>query len=209
MKKKGVLLVLLSLLIVAAVITVQKIEANIIQLETKEQQKNYVEQILQPETKMNENEIDKESEAYADNKSIEGDKNMAETETDYFDQLLESTTRRFKHMVEEDTIIREVPLVEEDFKQLKKGQYISSGIAKLSGAEYEGVVEVIGKYDGQILYTPRMPGTGKANTSPYYRIDENTYVILFFSGNDITYGSLDYIEVWDADGNKLREIEID
>lgn len=116
----------------------------------------------------------------------------------------EGLPKRFGYVVEEDIEKREVPLREEDFKQLKKGQYFYSSREKAATA----IVDVVGWYDGQIMYTARVPGAGAADTSPYYKIDDNTYVILFFEFNYINL-PLDHIEVWDTDGNKLRDIEID
>lgn len=117
----------------------------------------------------------------------------------------ESIPRRFGYVVEENIKEREVPLQEDDFKQLRKGQYFFSG--RDDTITPAGIVDVVGWFDGQLMHTPRNPGTGDAHTSPYYMIDDNTYVILFFEHNNRSY-PLDHIEVWDADGDKLREIEI-
>jgi len=117
-------------------------------------------------------------------------------------------TKRFGLIVEESIEERSVPLDEEDFKGLKKGQYFYSETAKAFGAEYTvGIIDVVGMYDGEIMIGPRGLGTGMAQSRPYYQIEEDSYVVLFFEGENVRY-KLDHIEVWDAEGNKLRVIEI-
>ena len=117
--------------------------------------------------------------------------------------------KRFGMVVEEDIIKRDNPLKEEAFKILKKGQYLETKYAKNYNSQSIGIVETIGKYDGQIMVTPRQPGTARAETKPYYKIDDDTYVVLFFENNYTYSFPLECIEVWDADGNKLRDIEIE
>jgi len=151
----------------------------------------------QPETWLGEESTILRSEVKLNNNDAEsGEKTLADT--------------KFGYNVEVEDTNREVPLTEEDFKQLRKGQYITSEKAECFEAEYSvGIVEMIGMFDGQILHSHRSPGTGFASTTPYYILDENTYVLLCFKNDDIISSPLDHIEVWDADGNKLRDIEIE
>lgn len=161
----------------------------------------------QPQTLSTE-EASKEETVTSDNSIVEGEESLGETKFSYGyrEHNKEDLPRRFGYVVEEDIEDREVPLQEEDFKKLREGQYFDSD---RKNAKYPiGIVDVVGWFDGQIMYTPRNDGTGEARISPYYKIDDNTYVILFFENNRRTY-PLERIEVWDADGNKLRDIEID
>ena len=120
-----------------------------------------------------------------------------------------SIPKRFGYVVEEEFVNREITLHEDDFKKLKKGQYIDSSHAEVFKSDYTtGIIESIGMYDGQIMFTARALGTGMALTSPYYKINDDVYVILFFEDTLIDL-PLESVEVWDAEGNKLREIEID
>lgn len=133
----------------------------------------------------------------------EKDKNVESEE-----KMSEET--KFGYNVEIESINRENSLIEDDFKKLRKGQYIISETAEYYNSEYTiGIIESIGMFDGQILHNHRSGGTGFALTTPYYIIDENTYIMLFFENNDIIRCPLDHIEVWDAEGNKLRDIEIE
>ena len=91
---------------------------------------------------------------------------------------------------------------------MKRGQYLETEYAKAYNSGTIGIVETIGKYDGQIMVTPRQLGTARAKTKPYYIIDDNAYIVLFFENNYTYSFPLDHIEVWDAEGNKLRDIEI-
>ena len=121
----------------------------------------------------------------------------------------ENLPKRFGYVIEENIKERNTPLKESDFEQLRVGQYGSSTLAEARGSEYVvGIVDVIGAYDGLLMLHPRSPGTGMADSAmPYYIIDDNTYVILFFVGNNML-GQLTHVEVWDAEGNKLRDIEL-
>ena len=120
------------------------------------------------------------------------------------------STGRFGYVVEEDIKDRKVPLTEDDFTKLKKGQYFRSEYAEDSNSTYISVEDKLGLEDGTIIHNPMSLtlSSGRLHISQYYRIDNNTYVVLFFENNIIS-NPLDHIEVWDADGNKLREIEID
>jgi len=135
---------------------------------------------------------------------------LEETKFSYFHGIEyeeETMPKRFGYVVEEKLIDREVPLNEVDFKELRKGQYMTSRLAETFNSEYPGIIDIVGGYDGQMMATSRSPGTGLAKTKPYYKIDDNTYVVLYFE-DLFTILPLERIEVWDAEGNKLREIEI-
>ena len=126
---------------------------------------------------------------------------------------------RFGYAVREERVDREVPLHEDDFKQLWEGQKLQSMQNEysmyLSSAQPPGVVEKMGMYDGQIIYSMSRHQESRKlvpfHSNPYYIIDENTYVVLFFVDEFFfpPFSRLEHIEVWDAEGNKLREIELE
>ena len=120
----------------------------------------------------------------------------------------ENLPKRFGYVIEENIKERNTPLKESDFEQLGVGQYFTWGGDPERAVYSLKIVEVVGACDGFLMIHPRSPGTGMIGSAmPYYIIDDNTYVILFFLANSIR-GPLTHIEVWDAEGNKLRNIEI-
>ena len=119
------------------------------------------------------------------------------------------STGRFGYVVEEGIKDRRTPLTEDDFTKLKKGQYFRSEYVEDFNSTYISVEEKLGPEDGTIIHNPMSLtlSSGRLHISQYYRIDDNTYAVLFFE-NDIISNLLDHIEIWDADENKLRDIEI-
>jgi len=132
------------------------------------------------------------------------------------DKYLAETIERFGYRVYENLIDREQALKEEDFKILKKGQYINQEVATQKEAEYLGVIETIGMYDGEITYNSPNPNKSPILTNLYYKIGDNTYVVLLFKNNSSKRQPLESVEVWEevvnSDGTyevKKRELEID
>ena len=156
---------------------------------------------------LEEDEIEDDRVISEENKEEWGSELLENSEFAYFYGMEEDEDlpKRFGYVVEEAMEEREVPLEEEDFKKLKKGQYFFSG--RESATIPIGIVDVIGWFDGEIMHTARAPGSGIAKVSFYYKIDDSTYIILFFEHNLRSY-PLERIEVWDAEGNKLRDIDI-
>jgi len=133
-----------------------------------------------------------------------------------FKKFIEETSGRFNYHVYEEFIERKKPLNEEDFKKLKKGQYINQEVATLENSKYLGVIETIGMYDGEIVYTMPNRNGLPLSTDVYYKIGENTYVVLLFKDRFSIANPLEKVEVWEEiwkeDGTyevKKRELEID
>jgi len=113
---------------------------------------------------------------------------------DYFD---ERTSYRFGGRVRENFIEREVELKEEDFENLRKGQYLNQKMADEGRSKYVGIVEMLGMYDGDMVYV--MPTENQKEPplgNPYYRIGENTYAVLLFKSNAAGYSPLETVEIW-------------
>jgi len=133
-----------------------------------------------------------------------------------FEKFMEETSGRFGYRVYEEFIERKKPLKEEDFKKLKKGQYINQEVATSKESEYLGIIETMGMYDGEIVYTLPNMNDSPLSTDVYYRIGENTYVVLLFRNQFSILAPLEKVEVWEEiwkeDGTyevKKRELEID
>lgn len=150
-----------------------------------------------------------------DDEIKEGGENVDKSEeisaqiTERIERMMKES-ERFGYYVSENIIKREVPLAEKDFEQLKKGQYLHSNNDSALEPEGIGIAEMIGMYDGIIYYNPiaLFHGNAKTGASPYYKIDEDTYVILLFREKRPDSFPLESVEVWDAEGNKLHDINI-
>ena len=133
------------------------------------------------------------------------------------DQLMErieemkEESGRFGYYVSENFVEREYLLSESDFQQLSKNQYLQSVTAENHGSEELSVIETIGMFDGLLYYNPitLFHGNAKSQISPYYKIDDDTYVVLLFKVNRPDSFPLESVEVWDSEGNKLRDINIE
>jgi len=137
------------------------------------------------------------------------------TETDLLDKNGEFVEeRKFGYYVREELVERQHPLTEDDFKQLRKGQKIETFFLEWqSSMPPPGVIETVGMYDGEIItkltYERYSFASIPLTTLPYYKIDENTYAILFFKNESplMKFNTLERVEIWDAEGNRLRDIE--
>ena len=128
----------------------------------------------------------------------------------------EAGKTKFGYVVREEIVNREVALREEDFNQLKKGQQIKSPWYRyfMSSAQPREVIETVGIFDGEIIYAsvqnPYSLALVPLKRSLYYKLDENTYAVLFFSSTSgQTFLGLDHIEIWDEKGNRLKEVELE
>jgi len=89
-------------------------------------------------------------------------------------------------------------------------------VATFENSKYLGVIEIIGMYDGEIVYTMPNRNGLPLSTDVYYKIGENAYVVLLFKDRFSIANPLEKVEVWEEiwkeDGTyevKKRELEID